>query len=160
MELIRSKNGWLNDTIIDLAQMYLRQQFPQSGGLHQICLGLTYTFPVQSTEFVQVLHNGFNHFVTVSTIGTSKGQVLVFDSGKHPHLTKSLIRQILCLVPFESVETVHIKVQQQVGHSDCGLFAIAFATALLHDYTPGIHNFDQNRMRKTSATCSASKYKD
>ena len=38
-------------------------------------------------------------------------------------------------------------VQMQSGTYDCGLFAVAFATALAFGYNPGQYFFDQPSMR-------------
>ena len=46
-----------------------------------------------------------------------------------------------------------VNVQQQEGHSDCGLFAVAFATSLCFDIPPATQNFVQTEMRSHLATC-------
>ena len=38
------------------------------------------TFDVEPGEFVQILHNGAGHWVTISTIGQKHPEVQVFDS--------------------------------------------------------------------------------
>ena len=49
---------------------------------------------------------------------------------------------------------VHIMdMQMQVGTCDCGLYAIATATALLSGVHPGEHTFNQSQMRKHVYTC-------
>ena len=44
-------------------------------------------------------------------------------------------------------------VQMQSGQADCGLFAIAFATALLNGLHPGAYYFDQSLMRSHLLNC-------
>ena len=41
----------------------------------------------------------------------------------------------------------HVNVQRQSGLSDCGIFAIAFATALCMGIDPYTLNIDQNKSR-------------
>ena len=43
-------------------------------------------------------------------------------------------------------------VKQQVGGCDCGMFAIAFATALAYGHSPWV-NFDQSPARQHLLTC-------
>ena len=45
-----------------------------------MCCGLTMNFTVECGEFVQVLHNGRKHWLTISTIGTKHPIVHVYDS--------------------------------------------------------------------------------
>ena len=47
----------------------------------------------------------------------------------------------------------YIDVQRQVGGSDCGLFSIAFATALVFGQHPGQLVFDQTQMRTHLLQC-------
>jgi hypothetical protein len=44
-------------------------------------------------------------------------------------------------------------VQQQVGHTDCGCFAIAFATEVCHGRNPSTVSFNQERMRVHLHSC-------
>ena len=54
----------------------------------------------------------------------------------------------------ESEIQVHIMdVQMQAGTCDCGLFAVASATALLSGVHPGECTFNQSQMRKHLYTC-------
>ncbi len=46
-----------------------------------------------------------------------------------------------------------MNVQRQIGGSNCGLFAIAFATALVNGILPALLNFKQDVMRKHLFTC-------
>ena len=49
-------------------------------GLQNALLGCTLSFDVIKNEFVQVLHSGGNHWLTVSTIGCKPSVVKVYDS--------------------------------------------------------------------------------
>ena len=74
-------NGeWLSDRIIDVGQKLLKQKFPHVAGLQCTCLGQKLQFAVQTTEFIQILHNGSGHWVTISNIGCVAGEVRLFDS--------------------------------------------------------------------------------
>ena len=71
---------WLNDKLITAFQKLLKQQFPHLSGLQDVSLGQTLSFEIEAAEFVQVLHTGRSHWVTVSTIGCAPGEVDIFDS--------------------------------------------------------------------------------
>ena len=51
------------------------------------------------------------------------------------------------------IEIKIIDVQRQKGTSDCGLFAVAFATALANGIQPERLEFEQDRMRKHLYRC-------
>ena len=46
-----------------------------------------------------------------------------------------------------------VRVQEQMGGSNCGLFAIAFAVALVNGQDPAALTFDQGAMRKHLRLC-------
>ena len=70
------KNQWLNDEIINAAQSLLKHQF-QTRGLQSVCAIQTLAIDI---EFVQILYNGSNHWLTISAIGAAEGEVFVYDS--------------------------------------------------------------------------------
>ena len=73
--------AWLNDMIISAAQSLLKKQNPLVGGFQPPYLGQTCAFDIQSEEFVQILHNGHGHWLTVSMLGAEDGaEVYVYDS--------------------------------------------------------------------------------
>ena len=74
-------SAWLNDRIIDAAQALLRKLF-QLPGLQITCLGMTMAFEVQCQPFVQILHDGHGHWLTISSIGGKQGNtdISVYDS--------------------------------------------------------------------------------
>ena len=59
----------LTDRRIEMAQELLQGQLPHIGGLMSPSISTVRQFLEMSQEFVQVLHTGGLHWVTVSTIG-------------------------------------------------------------------------------------------
>ena len=107
------------------------------GGLQPPYLGQTYSFTIETGKYIEVVHNGADHWLVVANIGVPRdGVVRVYDS-LYKCLTTSTELQIASIVntsqPKVSVEFVDV--QKQCGSSDCGVYAIAYATALsLHAY--------------------------
>ena len=94
-------------------------------------LGAIMGFEVEAGEFVQIVHNGKNHWLLVSTIGVEHPTVWVYDS-MHNSLGSHTHNQIAALLHTDSssISIEMMNVQVQAGGSDYGFFAIAFATAL------------------------------
>ena len=146
--------GLLTDNIIDAAQMLLKRAFPALSGLQSVCCGLTMNFNVEPAEFVQVIHNGRGHWLTISTIGTSHSDVHVYDS-MYPSAGTLVKAQVAALLQTES-PALHLQfmnVQMQAGGYDRGLFAVAFATALAFGEPPGQYHYDQEKMRRHLWNC-------
>lgn len=154
-----SPTAWLTDEIIHAAQLLLHSNIPLAGGLQNPIRGTTCSFDVECGEFLQILHNGVDHWLLVSTLGIVKeGVVLVYDS-KYNYLTSHTQLQIASLLntPHSVIRAKFIDVQQQSGNSDCGLFAIAYATALSLGEDPGKIDFDKSSLRKHLYSCLKSK---
>ena len=152
-EILLSPTAWLTDSIIDAAQNLLKKEFPVPG-LQSVGCGLTMTFAIQPGEFIQILNTGQGHWVTISTIGTTHPNVHVYDSlyscaGTH------LKAQIAATMATEKPELIlkFMDVPVQSGTYDCGLFAIAFATALAQGEKPELFFFDQWNMRAHLRQC-------
>ena len=154
-----TQNGWLTDNIINAAQGLLKRQFPHINGLQEVGLCRTLFFAIQTEEFIQVLHNGHDHWVTVSTIGCKAGEINAFDS-LPPALTSSKMNQIAALLatPKDAIKVKYIDTQMQSGSSDCGIFAVAFATALANGEAPGAIHFNQPKMRRHLVNCLESRF--
>ena len=72
-EILLHPAAWLNDMNISAAQSLLKKQ-------NLLCLGQTCGFDIQSEEFIQILHDGHGHWLTVSTVGAEDGaEVYVYD---------------------------------------------------------------------------------
>ena len=94
------------------------------------------------------------HWLTITTIGAEKEHVFVYDS-LHPSVGSNTKLQIAALLntsaPHISLEVVNC--QRQRGGSDCGLFAVAFATALANGLCPESYTFKQKEMRQHLYNC-------
>ena len=100
-KILLRPDAWLNDKLINAGQHLIKQKYSHISSLQEVSLGLTLSFNVAQTEFVQVLHNGSGHWVTVSTIGSSctstSTKVDVFDS-MPPSVSASLQNQVASLL--------------------------------------------------------------
>ena len=96
-----------------------------------VLLSQTLAFDVMREEFVQVLHSGGSHWLAVSTIGCPPSTVMVYDSlySELPTQTKEQICALLAS-PEPVIDLIYVAVQKQQNGCDCGLFALAYATAL------------------------------
>ena len=56
------------------AQLLTSAQFIGEADFQCVGLGSTFAFEVESDKFVQILHNGHNHWLTISSVGTTPGQ--------------------------------------------------------------------------------------
>ena len=96
-EQILLSGDWMTDSLINAGQQLIQQAFPHVRGLQNVSLGHTLAFSVEQGEFIQVMHNGHNHWVTVSTIGCGPAEVDIFGS-LTPALTGSMKRQIAAIL--------------------------------------------------------------
>ena len=139
----------LTDTIIYLAQEILQDQFPNMEGLEDPVLGPALKFSEHRGEFVQILHTGGHHWVTVSNIGCQKGDINYFDSFSSGKPTSLVSKQIARMLHEEGprIKIVVQPVQQQTNLVDSGLFAIAFATSLVNAEDPCKVQYDRTLLR-------------
>ena len=105
-------------------------------GFQQPTLGRCRNFDIVSGEFLQILHTGNSHWVCVSSNGCLRG-INLYDSLHHNIIEEEVEAQVVDLVGEEYLKSITVvSVQQQPNGSDCGVFACAFATCLLHYQTP------------------------
>ena len=111
---------------------------------------MTMAFEIQRQPFVQILHDGHGHWLTITSIGGKPGNadLSIYDS-MYPSVGSYTKKQIAAIVCSEENKiTLNLmNVQLQAGGSDCGLFAIAFATALANNVNPCNCCFKQDAMR-------------
>ena len=147
--------AWLTSSIITAAQNMLKEQHGSMGGLQDPCLSQSMGFRKVSGDFVQVVHNGFGHWLTVTNIGAdSDAEIMVYDS-LYPSIGTFVQKQIATLLHTDQKEIkVNImNMQVQSGTCDCGLFALATATSLVDGVHPGAITFKQSEMRRHLYDC-------
>ena len=108
-----------------------------------------------TNNYIQIMHCRSFHWITINSIGCLAGEVNVYDSlytdideaTKHK-IEKVFGSSIICNLP---------DVQKQVGSTDCGLFAIAFATNLAFGKR-SVFTFQQDYLRPHLKVCFEEKY--
>ena len=69
-----SPAGWLSDSIINAAQLHLSGRL----GFQDMTMGMTLAYDVLQGAFIQIVHDGFGHWLTIGTIdATSPTEVYV-----------------------------------------------------------------------------------
>ena len=151
LEEIRS-GEWLSDMHIKAASdLLLKVQFPAVSGLYDPKLGQDLAFPVTKPQFVQIVHAS-SHWLTVE--GVSPSLARVYDSMNYTTSvrTQSQIAAIMrCKADSITLE-VH-NVQLQEGGSDCGVYAVAYATDLCYGNNPSNLHYHQGKLRLHLIEC-------
>ena len=153
---LNETDGWLGDGVINAVQCLLKETHPEIGGLQPPVLGQVLAFEVQRKEFVQVLYlQAEHHWLTVSNIDCPAGNcVYVYDSLFHT-ASDSCIKQIAAILCHSQreIKVVYPAVQRQRGSSDCGAFALAFATSLCSGENPAAITYCQKKLRSHIVSC-------
>ena len=145
---------WLNDEDINKVMELIKKQFPLLEGLHNCLIGHSYrSFPKTDGAFIQILHINGNHWITVQHEPQS-GFVHVYDS-MYSSTSFDAKRQIAALLRMKDrqIELKIQPVQYQKGCTDCGVFAVAFATDLAHGCNPSEHQYNQDELRSHFHKC-------
>lgn len=141
----------LNDVIINFAQKLLKKQFPVIGGLQNTVLQAKKQNELGVQSCLQVIHSRGNHWIVASNVHQQEpNKVIVYDSlyDSIDDRTQVIIHEL-----FGASTKHHLaKVHKQQGVRDCGLFAIAFATAIC--FKQDLHRpFQQEAMRLHLVQC-------
>ena len=103
---------------------------------------------------VQILYNGHLHWVATAY---TNGTVYLIDSLAGDHLPSTLEEQIAMIyqdvVRDHGLLVTRVPVQQQMGSTDCGLFAIAYAFYAAWGNQLTKLCFDQSKMRQHLLEC-------
>ena len=147
-------NAWLDDTLINLGQLMLKAKYQYINGLQSVLLAEKLALIPQPDEFLQLLNDHNNHWILISTIGCPPTTVNVYDS-LHGTLSPKAQRVVADLIQSQVayVTIQYVDVQWQSNGYDCGLFALANATALCDGTDPSTLSFDQSKMRQHFLAC-------
>ena len=140
----------LSDLSMNFAQKLLKSQFPGVNGLQSTLLQYKPKASVPPKDQLQVIHSRGDHWIIASTVGCTSGEVLVCDSlyGTLDTATLDVIANL-----FHSSIVKMLECQKQKGGTDCGLFAIAYATAIAHGVDPTNMTLNQAAMRSHLIKC-------
>lgn len=133
----------LSDMQINLAQRVLKQQFPELNGLESTLYQNKQQFLSEDNvkNKLQIIHcEQRHHWIVASTANIAGGTsdvVIVMDSvfNSIDQETKQIIYALFQYGPKQPIIKL-IKTQKQNGSSDCGVFAIAMATAIAFGRNP------------------------
>ena len=142
-------NAEICDAVINAATSLLQKHVP-----HMTLQHTTFHQHLQYCPFesVHIHHNGAGHFVTSSSIGN---KVTLYDSLNlvpNSEINHQLVA--LCSVDEAIPTTYLVKIPSlQHGSTNCGIFAIAYATELTYGTNPATVIFDQAQMRPHLINC-------
>uniref|UniRef100_A0A8W8MAF0 SWIM-type domain-containing protein n=1 Tax=Magallana gigas TaxID=29159 RepID=A0A8W8MAF0_MAGGI len=80
IDMIGDPKEMLTDVHINAAQKLLTQQFPKMHGLQDTILGSKLQFAIETGDFIQILHDGALHWLTISNLFCNDNCVDIFDS--------------------------------------------------------------------------------
>ena len=145
----------LTDLHVNFAQELLKSQFPSLMGLESTLLVTKECFKTAgTTNKLQILFCRGNHWITVSNIKTTG--VHVYDSiySTIDKATEKLIYRLFTDSTKSTPPMITVyRFQKQRGSNDCGLFAIAVATAIAQGQDPAKIKFIQAAMRLHFVSC-------
>ena len=135
--MLKDPTVWLNDNHMSAASRSLRALFPDVEGLQDTVLQQNFSFDLPTSEYAQILHVGDNHWIAISSIDQASDTVAVYDSlrSKPSKTTTNLIARYNHS-PAQKLAINVMNVQAQTNSHDCGVYALGFITALLHQQDP------------------------
>ena len=140
--------------IINAAEQLLKNQFSKYGGFQSTLTQLT-TPLTQLDNCIQILHVHNNHWAVIMTLGCDlqENTICYYDSSYTELLynTEMVISRLMPEKPEIKVDVM--KLTKKIESNDCGLYAIAIATALAYEVDPSTLLFEQNEMRTHLANC-------
>lgn len=152
--IIIDNRQWLTSTIIDAAQLLLKRKASGINGWQSTELGRNSNqFKVTASPLVQFHVNG-NHWLVVSTVNCTPETVNIYDSA----YTLVRCNTKLQISTFHRPSTPNLyfqslDIQRQTNSKDCGVYAIANATALVLGKDPVLYNWDRKQMRSHLISC-------
>ncbi|XP_041452595.1 uncharacterized protein LOC121405721 [Lytechinus variegatus] len=142
-------NQSVSSRIIREAQALILEMFPLMHGFEETTLGNHLLFSAAQGEFGQLMNDGKDHWIFVTSISCAPGTVKYYDSMGARTIPDIIRKQIACIVCSQDTQiSVEIQpVQLSKDFTDCGLFAIAFAVSVLYSEDPALVCYDITSMR-------------
>ena len=147
---IISSGRKLNDLHINFAHHILKHQFPSLKRLQNTLYQSKKQPGEYPTNKVQIVHSRGDHWIVASTINSVNNKVNVYDS-VYSSLDRSSCAEVFSgtIAPCSDGRDS----KKQDGGCDCGLFAIAVATALAFRQDAKTLTFEQTLMRPRLIQC-------
>ena len=139
----------LNDRAMDAVSQLLKNQFPHLKGLQLTLVIKTpehCDFVGLHCNSVQINHQESRHHLIACAVKDS--EIFIYDSLQPERQLPSDTKQVLQNLYGNVKNFITTDVTQQTGGVDCGLFAIAFITAISHGIEPEDFCFNQQLLRK------------
>ena len=151
---------WLESIHINAALTLLRRQFTDIGALFNVEWGVTLSFSKAGKRWIQIIHNGADHWMCAAQgFHTETQDVTVYDSlSAGTSSFKQEIHTINCIGCLghsdgDQLMMLNMSCQRQDNEYDCGVYAIAFATALALGRNPSDIVFDARHLRSHLIHC-------
>jgi len=165
------QDNYLSDTHMNSALSLLRKLDPEVNGLYNLEYAQApYGYSKATGKWIQILHTGHQHWILAASgfdfgvphhsqlnIPHGADVVSIYDSNRNTNCKQtnyvygsiaSLLKSNLSHIIVEE----HVCQSQQNGF-DCGVYAIAFATALLLNVNPSNCVFEDHKIRNHLRTC-------
>ncbi len=142
---------WLTDNIIHAAQKVLARQFQgrfHGAGFQDPVLSQRLSFDIETSGFVQILHNGHNHWLLASTIGCAPGCVSIYDS-LYSNCSAHVQENLACL-PKHSETNLLLNFQDK-----CKTVQVTVEFFLLPMPLPYVLECSQGKWCSTSRACES-----
>ena len=161
-KILKSKQ-WLNDIIIDSSMDLLQYQFPDLEGFHSCQLVYQLDFERHSKLFIQIINrspqDGGSHWLTVSNINCLENTIKVYDSAYDDlaHEEEMVVASLVS-TNANNLQVLFPNIALQTNGYDCGLYAIANATAFAYGMDPGTQVYIPKLMREHLFKCLEQKH--
>ena len=149
------KDQELDDMHMNVAQLLLKQSFPELGGLQNVLVNSKTPLKNSETGLVQILYVNNNHWAALSYFNTYI-TICYYDSSYSTLSsgTKQVITNLFHSQCNGSKLSIHVKdVTHQSGIVDCSLYAIAYITSLAYGNDPSTLVFCQELLRAHFIKC-------
>jgi len=155
-KLILQTTEWINDNIINAAQMMLKKRFGSeiAGWQSPQCNKKVSLFKVilDNVPFIQILNVSQCHWIVVSNMPFKKNNdsIYIYDSLLMTKVSGSLVNTVCIFFKCHYTDRLHfdvINVQRQTDDHNCGVLAIAFATELAFGQDPASSVWNTSVMR-------------
>lgn len=146
---------------INKAQSMIKHHHPDIGGLFCCTIGGSLEFPqAQGDKWMQIVHDGNDHWVLIAKGFSQPEHVLVYDSlpGSPHRYSNHILIYISSLLESANKEMTYIvkTCQRQSNGYDCGVFAIAFAASLANGEDLTTRLYDPKNLRSHLIECFSS----